>query len=531
VNISITLAGIAGIIISFVLLYLVLNALFKFGTRILADTWFQHHTAKITNLRQNVTVVLLVACILLCATVAGVNGVLIYQGKDVSEFYLDLVDRIPRQFWISLAIALLKCVSLLLLVKITLPYVFKIVDRVSVIAQNSDQISANDESVEVFFNTFKKVLANGLWILAFIICADFLYAPDIVIKYLRVGLKAYLAISLGRLIIKLLLVLVDTLDALSLKYSSSGNVLRYYERFRHLVPAFKTVLEYIFYVIIATLVIQDIDSIAWITSYSDEIIQIIGLYFICGVIIEVSNIFLENLVLQTNHLTDLQRQRRLTIIPLFKSFLKYAIYFFGGIAVLNLIGINPAPILAGAGIVGLAVGFGAQNLINDIVCGFFILFENYYLVGDYIEAGKEEERMVEGEVEAIELRTTHLRHPDGQLQIIRNGDIGSIVNYSKHYAYAKVDVPVPPGLSLEQVYELINRVGEQLKSDCLDVLETTQIEGLESFDADNLIIRTMTRVKPGKHLHVPRLLRSKLKVAFDHQLDQKTSTQLGTVPE
>jgi len=187
--------------------------------------------------------------------------------------------------------------------------------------------------------------------------------------------------------------------------------------------------------------------------------------------------------------------------------------------------------LAGAGIVGLAVGFGAQNLINDIVCGFFILFENYYLVGDYIEAGKEEERMVEGEVEAIELRTTHLRHPDGQLQIIRNGDIGSIVNYSKHYAYAKVDVPVPPGLSLEQVYALINRVGEQLKSDCLDVLETTQIEGLESFDADNLVIRTMTRVKPGKHLHVPRLLRSKLKVAFDQELKQKAQTPLETVSE
>jgi len=252
---------------------------------------------------------------------------------------------------------------------------------------------------------------------------------------------------------------------------------------------------------------------------------------LCGVFIEIANIILEDLVLKTDHLTDLQRQRRLTIIPLFKSVLKYVTYFVGGILVLNLVGINPAPILAGAGIVGLAVGFGAQNLINDIVSGFFILFENYYLVGDYIKAGKEEERVVEGEVEAIELRTTHIRHPDGQLQIIRNGEIGSIVNYSKQYAYAKVDVPVPPGLELEQVYQLINRVSEHLQRECLDALEATQIEGLESFDADNLVIRTMTRVKPGKHLHVQRLLRSKLKAAFDQQLDQSIQPRLETVSE
>lgn len=526
-DIAVTFAGIAGIIASFGLL----NGLIRFTIKVLEATWFRHHASKLTTVRQNATVVLLVACTALCVLVAGVNGVLIFQGRSVSVFYLNLLGSIPRQFWIQLAIALFKCISVLLLVKLSLPYLLKALDRVCVLAQNSDQITANDESVQVFFSTLKKVSTNGIWLLSLILCGGFLHVPDIVIKYLRVGLKAYLAISLGRLIIKLLSVMIDTLDALSLRYSSPENVLRHYERFRHLVPALKKALEYILYVAIATLVIQDVDYIAWITTYSDEIIQIIGLYFSCGVLIEISNIILEDLVLKTDHLTDLQRQRRLTIIPLFKSVLKYVTYFAGGILVLNLVGIDPAPILAGAGIVGIAVGFGAQNLINDIVCGFFILFENYYLVGDYIEAGKEEERFVEGEVEAIELRTTHILHPDGQLQIIRNGDIGSIVNYSKHYTYAKVDVPAPSGLELEQVYQLITKVGEQLHSECLDVLEATQIEGLESFDADNLVIRTVTRVKPGKHLYIQRLLRSNLKAAFDQQLDQKTSTPLEPVLE
>ncbi|MGB3308988.1 MAG: mechanosensitive ion channel domain-containing protein [Nodosilinea sp.] len=515
-NIVITLAGIAGIVVSFVLL----NGFIRFGTKVLAATWFRHHSSKITNIRQNTTVVLLVTCVALCLLVTGVNGLLIFQGKNVAAFYLNLLGSIPRQFWIQMAIALLKCISLLLLVKLSLPYLLKALDRVCTLAQNSDQITANDESVQVFFSTLKKVSANGLWLLALIFCANFLQTPAIIIKYLKISLKAYLAISLGRLIIKLLSVLIDTLDALSLRYSSSDNILRHYERFRHLVPAFKKALEYILYVAIATLVIQDIDSIAWVTSYSDEIIGIIGLYFICGVFIEITNIVLEDLVLKTEHLTDLQRQRRLTVIPLVKSILKYLTYFTGGIITLNLVGINPAPILAGAGIVGLAVGFGAQNLINDIVCGFFILFENYYLVGDYIEAGKEEERVVEGEVEAIELRTTHIRHPEGQLQIIRNGEIGSIVNYSKQFAYAKVDVPVPEGFTLEETYDLINQVGQKIHTECVDVLDATQIEGLENFEATNLIVRTMTQVKPGKHLYVQRLLRSQLKRAFDQRVKQ-----------
>lgn len=518
VDIAITLFGIAGLVAGFVFL----NWLASFSLKALAKTRFWNHSLKVTNLRQNITVILLVTCVTLCLLVAGVNGVLIFQGKSVLSFYLNLLSSIPHQVWSQLAIALFQCISLLLLVKLSLPYLLQVLDRGRVLAQDSDRITANDESVQVFFNSLKKVVSNGTWVQALIFCSDFLHAPAVVTKYLRVGLKAYLAVSLGQLLIKVLSVLIDTLDALSLRYSSTENVLRHYERFRHLVPGLKKALEYILYVAIASLIIQDIDSIAWIANYSGQIIQIIGLYFLCAVFIEITNIILEDLVLKTDHLTDLQRQRRLTIIPLFKSILKYLTYFVGGIFVLNLVGVNPTPILAGAGIVGLAVGFGAQNLVNDIVCGFFILFENYYLVGDYIEAGKIEERIVEGEVEAIELRTTHVRHPDGQLQIIRNGEIGSIVNYSKQYSYSKVDVSVPQHLNLDAVYALIGEAAQQLQSECPEVLEPTRIEGLESFDADNLVIRTMTRVKPGKHLYIQRLLRSKLKSVFDRQFAKKS---------
>ncbi|HCF26355.1 MAG TPA: mechanosensitive ion channel protein MscS, partial [Cyanobacteria bacterium UBA11049] len=265
------------------------------------------------------------------------------------------------------------------------------------------------------------------------------------------------------------------------------------------------------------LIVQEIDFIAWIATYADEIIAIIAVYFLSGVLVEVANVILEDLVLSTENLTDLQRQRRLTIIPLFKNFLKYAIYFAAALVILRLFNLDPRPLLAGAGLVGIVVGFGAQDLINDIVSGFFILFENYYLVGDYVEAGKVEDRPVEGIVEAIELRTTQIRHPDGQLQIVRNGEIGSIVNYSKQYIYAKVEVPVPCSADLGRMYRLIEEIGQQLKADCPDVLEPTWVDGLENFGEDKLSLRTLTKVKPGKHLNVQRLLRQMLKNTFDRE--------------
>jgi small conductance mechanosensitive channel len=215
----------------------------------------------------------------------------------------------------------------------------------------------------------------------------------------------------------------------------------------------------------------------------------------------------EELVFKEKQLTERQRSRRLTLVPLFRSLLQYAIYFTVGISILYTLDIDPTPILAGAGIIGLAVGFGAQELINDMVCGFFILFENYYLVGDYIEAGNVEEKVVEGTVEAIELRTTRLRHPNGQLQIIRNGAIGSVINYSKEYIFAVVEVCVPYDANLAHIYQVVEALGQELNANYPDVLEPTQVEGVESLGESNLLLRTLTKVKPGKHIQIQRILR------------------------
>ncbi|MGD1953285.1 MAG: mechanosensitive ion channel family protein, partial [Leptolyngbyaceae cyanobacterium] len=202
-------------------------------------------------------------------------------------------------------------------------------------------------------------------------------------------------------------------------------------------------------------------------------------------------------------------QRRITITPLIVSLFRYVIYFGTALFLLKALRIDPGPILAGAGIVGITVGLGAQNLVKDVGSGFFILFEDYYLVGDFIETGE-----AQGTVQSIELRTTRILHPDGQLQILKNGDIGSIVNYSKHPVDAAVEVSITYEVDPEKAFEIIDRVGMEISQEEDDILEPTHIEGIETFSEEICLIYTRTIVKPGKHLRIQRLLRQRCLVAL-----------------
>ncbi|MHC0066934.1 mechanosensitive ion channel family protein [Nostoc sp. UIC 10890] len=509
---------ILGEVIFLITIFLLFNWLIGVSlNQVTKVSWLQGKAANIDFLRRSISKILILICVIMCLALVGLNGMVIYRRGNIQEFQLNLIRSLPTQFWINIFTASLKSVSLLLLVKFSIPPLKRGIDWVCDYAKQADQIKANDESIEAFFKVLKRIIIHTLWISSVILCAKFLYIPEVVPKYLYIALKIYIIITIGLLIIKAVATIVDTLDALSLKYSSSNDLLRLYERLRNLIPLSKKCLEYVLYVGIVNLVVPEIEPIAWINAYTPRIVQIIGVYFISNVLIEVVYFILDEFYLKTTDLNDSQQQKRLTLIPLIRSFAKYFIYFTAGVTILRLIGIDPAPILAGAGIVGIAVGLGAQNLINDVVCGFLILFENYYLVGDYVEAGKMEERSVEGIVEAIELRTTHLRHPDGQLQIIRNGDIGSIVNFSKQYIYARVEVSVSYNSNLDHVYRVVEKVGQQLKADEQDVLEPTRVAGLEHFGENNILLLTLTKVKPGKHLHIQRVLRKILKDTFSQE--------------
>ena len=472
----------------------------------------QKTSNSISVIRRQIRSFLLFLSLFLSLGIIGVNGFLIYRGKNVRDYSLKLVRQIPQEFWTKLGWGIIKSIIAIIGVIIILRILNFLLNMVSEFAQNFDSLSANDESVAKFFEKLKKNINNLAWIGIVILCAQFLILPKIVTTYLYILLRIYLIIAFGLLFFQVVTVIIDSLDALSIKYSSSGNILRFYDRLRHLIPVLKRCLEYIIYVFMATLIVQQVVFIANLADWGAVGIKLIAIFLFSRILISVIYVVVEELLLKSQNLTETQLKRRQTISPLIKSISKYFIYFGAGIIALNTIGIDTAPILAGAGIIGLAVGLGAQNLINDIVSGFFILFENYYLVGDYIETDE-----ASGYVEAIELRTTHIRHNHGQVCIVRNGDISSVTNYSKEFVYAAVDIGVDYDTNLDRVYEIIETSGHQLKAESDDILEATKVDGIEEFGDIRLSIHTTTKVKPGKHLRVQRTLRKLLKQAFDRE--------------
>ena len=486
-----------------IIIFLFLIALVRNSSQLLVKfSIFKSDDSRLKNLRRNITRLLVLIGLVLCIVIVGANSFLLYQGKNIQQYTLNLISRIPPGFWITFGIGIAESIGAVIVAIIALKLLKYWLKIASTRAKNIERSTADDESIDAFFTALYQRVRGGIWLWVIISCTQFLKLPAIISEYLYIALRIYLIIAVGLLILKADAAIVDTLDILTLKYSNSDNLLRFYARLQHLIPLLKRCLEFVIYVCIATLVTQQIQLIAQLSTFGLRIIKIIAIVFLSQVLSEVIHLLVEEVVFKEQNLTEIQRSRRLTLIPLFKSLLQYLVYFTVGIFILYTLDINPTPILAGAGIVGIAVGLGAQTLINDIVSGFFILFENYYLVGDYIEAGK-----VEGTVEAIELRTTRIRHPNGQLQIIRNGDMGSITNYSKQYIFAVVDVSVPYDSNLAHVYQVIEEVGQQLKANSTDILELTQIDGVESLSESNLLLRTLTKVKPGKHLQIQRILR------------------------
>jgi len=506
VNILIILIEVSLLIFLGLLLNWLLGKSFQ---QLMKVAWLKKGEKSAIVLHRNIRLILLLLVLVLSLAIVVANGWLIYQGENLQEYTINRIRDIPFS---ALAIGSIKTLGVLALVWVTLRSLRHGLDLARNRLKKVELLSDNDEAVDAFFSFLKRIITNVLWLLSVIWCTQFLPLPEVVPQYLYILLKVYAIINIGLLIFKVTTTIVDSLDSLIHKYANSDNILRFYDSLRHLIPFSKRCFEYVIYVCIAALSIQQVESIASFAVYGSIVVKIIGILFMSRVLIEVCRLLIEEALLKDENISDLQRQRRLTIIPLFQSLLQYGTYFCAGITILETINIDPKPILAAAGIAGFALSLGAQNLINDIVCGFFILFENYYLVGDYIQIED-----AEGTVEAIELRTTRIRHPDGQLEIIRNGDINSITNYSKQYTYANVEVGVAYDSNLDHVYRVIEEVGKQLQQEEPAVIEPTQVDGLEEFGEYRLLIRTITKVKPGGHRRIRRIIRKMVKEAFDKE--------------
>lgn len=216
---------------------------------------------------------------------------------------------------------------------------------------------------------------------------------------------------------------------------------------------------------------------------------------------------------ETTPLRQLKRTQTLTKVM--TSAGTVVLWTIAGIYVVSLIGFNLAPLLAGVGVIGLAIGFGAQNLVKDIVTGFFMLFEDQYGVGDIIEINQ----VASGKVEELTLRVTGLRSIDGTMHYIANGDITHVANRSKDWARAVIDVGVAYKEDPSKVRTILNGVSETAWTDGSEFARKLYAEpevlGVELLGEYEVVWRVLADTKPGKQWEVAREMRERIKVAFD----------------
>ena len=203
-------------------------------------------------------------------------------------------------------------------------------------------------------------------------------------------------------------------------------------------------------------------------------------------------------------------QRVHTLAPLLKNLALYALSFVVGIVVLQEVGVDVRALAVSAGVLGLAVGFGAQSLIKDVITGFFILFEGLVRVGDVIEVGGHT-----GVVEAIGLRVTRLRLFNGAQRIVPNGDLTQFANYNRGWARAVVDVGVTYDTDVRRALEALERVGRDWTTETGLGLDAPLAQGIVRFGETEVGLRLSVKVMPAGRADAESDLRRRIKEAFD----------------
>ncbi len=206
--------------------------------------------------------------------------------------------------------------------------------------------------------------------------------------------------------------------------------------------------------------------------------------------------------------------RATTLIAVLNSLLTVIVWTAALIIALSLFDISLAPIFAGAGVLGIVIGFGAQDVVADFLSGFFMLVEDQFGVGDIVDAGE-----VTGVVEDVSLRTTTLRDVNGTVWHIRNSEIKRVANKSQIWARAVLDISVAYDTDVRRAEGIIQRVADELWKDPQftkgTIIEAPEVWGVERLDADGILIRLVVKTDPAEQFVVERELRIRIKEALE----------------
>jgi len=201
-----------------------------------------------------------------------------------------------------------------------------------------------------------------------------------------------------------------------------------------------------------------------------------------------------------------------TLLPLLRNFLLTVLLVMVTMIVLSSIGVNIGPLLAGAGVVGLAIGFGAQTLVRDIFSGIFFLIDDAFRIGDYVEAGS-----LKGMVEHISIRSLRLRHHRGMITTIPFGEMKSVTNFTRDWIIMKLDFRVPYETDIDKVRKIIKRIAQELEEDKElgpKLLEPLKSQGVRQLEDSAMIMRVKFKTKPGQQFAIRREVYIRLQKAF-----------------
>ena len=209
----------------------------------------------------------------------------------------------------------------------------------------------------------------------------------------------------------------------------------------------------------------------------------------------------------------LANARAQTMMPLIRNVLFATIAIIALIVALANMGMNVTPLLAGAGVIGLAIGFGAQSLVADLITGLFIIIEDSLAIDDYVDVGGHL-----GTVEGLTIRTVRLRDIDGIVHTIPFSEIKSIKNYSREFGYAIFRVAIPYNMEIDDAIKLMREVGQKMRTDPLqrrNIWSPLEIQGVESFESGSAILRARFKTAPIKQWEVSRAFNLSLKRHLD----------------
>ena len=334
--------------------------------------------------------------------------------------------------------------------------------------------------------------------------------------------------------------------AIARGFSVSDDVKRLYptleDRANRYLPILNVVAKAAIYGVAALALLQvwGLNALDWVTSdigreLTATVITIALALAVALALWEMAGLYMESYLARAEmHGEPEEKRARIrTMMPLARNALLVVLVIIVGLVVLAQLGINIAPLLAGAGIVGLAVGFGAQKMVQDVFTGMFVFLEAAVAVGDVVELGGHS-----GVVEAMSIRSIRLRDLEGNVHTIPFSAVSSVMNYTKDFSYYMFDIGVGYGENTDRVVTTMREVADEMRNDkhyASAILEPLDVLGLDKFADSAVVIKARIKTMPGRQWMVGREFNRRLKMRFDEMgieipFPQRTITFAGAIP-